>query len=308
MAAPVFRAATMRIRVPATSANLGPGFDSFGLALSLFDEVVVRIGEDGLDLDVAGEGAEELRRDERHLVAKSMYRAFDALGGRPRGVAVRCLNRIPQGRGLGASAAAIVAGLTAAKAVTVGGDDRLDDERTLALATELEGHPDNVAAAMLGGFSVAWVDGDGVHAFSQPISAEVVAVAFIPPTQLRTSKARRALPEQIPHADATANTARAAALVEALTRRPSLLLPATEDFLHQEYRREVMPRTLTLVDRLRAAGVAAVVSGAGPSVLALCDDVTAAALTSGAFAVSAPRGWQVVRLAPDERGVQVLPL
>jgi homoserine kinase len=308
VAAPVFRAATMRIRVPATSANLGPGFDSFGLALSLHDEVVVRVGEDGLDLDVAGEGADELRRDDRHLVVKSMNRAFDALGGRPRGIAVRCLNRIPQGRGVGSSAAAIVAGLAAAKAVTVGGDDRLDAERTLALATELEGHPDNVAAALLGGFSVAWVDGDGVHAFSQPTSAQVTAVLFVPPTQLRTSKARRALPEQIPHADATANTARAAALVEALTRRPGLLLPATEDFLHQEYRREVMPRTMTLVDRLRVAGVAAVVSGAGPSVLALCDEVTATALTAGTFSVSAPRGWQVLQLAPDAHGAQVLPL
>jgi len=308
VAQPAFRAATMRIRVPATSANLGPGYDSFGLALALYDEVVVRVGEDGLDLDVAGEGADELRRDDRHLVVKAMNRGFDQLGGRPRGIAVRCLNRIPQGRGLGSSAAAIVAGLTAAKAVTVGGDDRLDIERTLALATELEGHPDNVAAALLGGFTVAWVDGDAVHAFAQPPAGEVVAVAFVPSTQMRTSKARRAIPELIPHADAVANTARAAALVEAITARPGLLLAATEDFLHQEYRREVMPRTLTLVDRLRDAGVAAVVSGAGPSVLALCDVVTAAALVSGSFAVTAPRGWQVLRLDPDRNGVQVLPL
>jgi len=304
----MFRAATVRIRVPATSANLGPGYDSFGLALALHDEVVVRVGEDGLDLDVAGEGADELRRDDRHLVVKAMNRAFDRLGGRPRGIEVRCLNRIPQGRGLGSSAAAIVAGLTAAKAVTVGGDERLDPESTLALATELEGHPDNVAAALFGGFTVAWIDGDAVRAFAEPPHRGIAAVACIPPTQIRTSKARRAIPDQVSHADATANTARAAAFVEAITRRPDLLFAATEDFLHQQYRREVMPRSLALVDRLRAAGVAAVVSGAGPTVLALCDDLTATALASGTFAVAPPRGWQVSRLEPDLGGVQVLPL
>lgn len=308
MAAPMYRAAPLRVRVPATSANLGPGFDCFGLALGLYDELVVRIGEDGLDLDIAGEGADELRRDDRHLVVRAMNRTFDALGGRPRGIAVRCLNRIPQGRGLGSSAAAIVAGIVAAKAVTVGGDDRLDAERTLALATELEGHPDNVAAALLGGFTIAWIDGDGVHAVAQPTSPDVVAVLFVPPTQVRTSKARRVLPEVVPHADAVANSARTAAFVEAITRRPSLLLPATEDFLHQEYRREVMPRTLGLVDRLRSENIAAVVSGAGPSVLALCDEVTAQRLIDGSSGVTTPKGWQVLRLDADASGAQVLPL
>jgi homoserine kinase len=304
----MYRAAPLRVRVPATSANLGPGFDCFGLALGLYDEVVVRIGEDGLDLDIAGEGADELRRDDRHLVVRAMNRTFDALGGRPRGLAVRCLNRIPQGRGLGSSAAAIVAGIVAAKAVTVGGDDRLDAERTLALATELEGHPDNVAAALLGGFTIAWIDGDGVHAVAQPPARSVVAVLIVPPTQVRTSKARKALPETVPHADAVANSARTAAFVEAITRRPSLLLAATEDFLHQEYRRDVMPRTLGLVDRLRSDGIAAVVSGAGPSVLALCDDVTAQRLLDGTSGVTTPKGWQVLRLDADTAGAQVLPL
>ena len=110
VAAPMFRAVTLRVRVPATSANIGPGYDSFGLALALYDEVVVRVGEDGLDVDVAGEGADKVRRDSRNLVVKSMYTAFDRMGGRPRGLEVRCLNRIPHGRGLGSSAAAIVGG------------------------------------------------------------------------------------------------------------------------------------------------------------------------------------------------------
>lgn len=299
----MFRAATLRIRVPATSANLGPGYDCFGLALDLHDEVVVRVGEAGLDLDIAGEGADRLRRDHRNLVAKAMFAAFDRLGGRPRGVEVRCLNRIPHGRGLGSSAAAVVAGITAARALTVGGEERLDDERTLALATELEGHPDNVAAALRGGFTVAWVDGGEVGALSLSPSDAVVAVALVPATELRTTKARRVLPATVPHVDAAVNASRAALLVEALTRRPDLLLAATEDLLHQEYRRPVMPRTLALVDRLRAAGIAAVVSGAGPTVLALTDEALVETVKA-----AAPGGWQSWRLDVDRAGVQVLPL
>jgi homoserine kinase len=299
----MFRAATVRVRVPATSANLGPGYDSFGLALGLYDEVVVRVGESGLDLDVAGEGAEKVRRDHRNLVAKAMYTAFDRMGGRPRGLEVRCLNRIPHGRGLGSSAAAIVAGVSAARALTVGGDERLDDQRVLALASEMEGHPDNVAAALRGGFTLAWTDGGVVGAVALEPSPDIVAVALVPPTEVSTARARKALPATVPHADAATNAARAALLVEALTRRPSLLLTATQDRLHQEYRRPVMPRSLGVVDRLRAAGIAAVVSGAGPTVLALTD-------ADGATAVvdAAPRGWQVLPLSTDFEGVQVLPL
>ena len=302
----MFRAATLRVRVPASSANLGPGFDTFGLALALYDEVVVRVGEDGLDLDVAGEGADKVRRDRRNLVVKSMDRAFAVLGGRPRGLEIRCLNRIPHGRGLGSSAAAVVAGVTAARALTVGGDDRLSPRAVLALASEIEGHPDNVAASLTGGFTVAWAGESGVNSVSLTPSPRVVPVAFIPASELRTVKARRALPESVPHVDAVANTARAALLVEAITRRPQLLFDATEDFVHQQYRRSVMPRTLALVDELRAAGVPAVVSGAGPTVLALADSDVAAALVERT--VGLPRGWRVEKLPIDTEGVQVLPL
>ncbi|WP_445194965.1 GHMP family kinase ATP-binding protein, partial [Streptomyces phytophilus] len=147
MAGPAFRAAPVRVRVPATSANLGPGFDTFGLALGLYDDVVVRVAESGLHVDIAGEGAENLPRDESHLLVRAMRSAFDALGGQPRGLEVVCANRIPHGRGLGSSAAAICAGIIAARAVTIGGVERsgaLDaPERAalLELATELEGHP-----------------------------------------------------------------------------------------------------------------------------------------------------------------------
>lgn len=299
----MFRAATLRVRVPATSANLGPGYDSFGLALSLHDEIVVRVGENGLDVDVAGEGADKVRKDARNLVVKAMNTAFDRMGGRPRGLEVRCLNRIPHGRGLGSSAAAIVGGLAAARALTVGGDERLDDERLLAVATEMEGHADNVSAAVHGGFTVAWTDGGEIGVLAAGPHPDLLPVAFIPGTELRTAKARRALPEVVPHGDAALNSARAGLLARAVVERPDLLMVATEDFLHQEYRRTVMPRSLALVDELRAAGVPAVVSGAGPTVLALTDRETAADL-----AAQSRRGWQIEALEADRLGVQVLPL
>jgi homoserine kinase len=299
----MFRAATLRVRVPATSANLGPGYDSFGLALSLYDEIVVRVGEEGLDLDVAGEGADKVRRDARNLVIKSMHTAFDRMGGRPRGLEVRCLNRIPHGRGLGSSSAAIVAGLAAARALTVGGDERLDDERLLAVATELEGHPDNVAATVHGGFTIAWTDGGEVGVLGAAPHTDVLPVVFVPGTELKTTKARKALPTTVPHAEAATNSARAALLARALVERPDLLMTATEDFLHQEYRRPVMPRSLALVDELRATGVAAVVSGAGPTVLALTTRAQAEAVAS-----TSRRGWRSEVLEVDRQGVQILPL
>ena len=299
----MFRAATLRVRVPATSANLGPGYDSFGLALSLTDEIVVRVGEDGLDLDVAGEGADKVRKDSRNLVIKAMHTAFDRMGGRPRGLEVRCLNRIPHGRGLGSSAAAIVGGLAAARALTVGGEERFDDERLLAVATEMESHPDNVAATVHGGFTIAWTDGGEIGALKAGPHPDILPVVFIAGTELRTTKARKALPDVVPHGDAAVNSARAALLARALVERPDLLMVATEDLLHQEYRREVMPRSLALVDELRGTGVPAVVSGAGPSVVALTTRSKAEAV-----AAVSRRGWRAEVLEIDREGLQVLPL
>jgi homoserine kinase len=299
----MFRAATLRVRVPATSANLGPGYDTFGLALSLYDEIVIRVGEEGLDLDVAGEGADTVTRDERNLVIRAMHTAFDRLGGRPRGLEVRCLNRIPHGRGLGSSSAAIVGGLVAARALTVGGEERLDEERLLAVATEMEGHPDNVAATVHGGFTMAWTDGGEVGVLTAQPHQDLLPVAFIPSTELKTAKARQALPDAVPHEEAATNSARAALLGRALTDRPDLLMIATEDFLHQEYRRPVMPHSLALVDELRSSGVPGVVSGAGPTVLALTRRAEAEQV-----AALASREWRSEVLEVDRAGVQVLSL
>ncbi|MEY9838839.1 homoserine kinase [Streptacidiphilus sp. EB103A] len=304
MPAPAFRAAATRVRVPATSANLGPGFDAFGLALGLYDDVVVRVSDSGLHVDIAGEGADTLARDERHLVVRSMRAAFDRLGGQPRGLEVVCANRIPHGRGLGSSSAAIVAGITAARAVTVGGPELLDDAAVLALASEIEGHPDNVAACILGGFTIAWTEsGDEARAITLAPSPDVVPLVFVPSNPVLTEVARGLLPATVPHADAAANVGRAALLVEAVTHRPDLLLPATEDRLHQDYRTPAMPESAILVAVLRSQGVAAVISGAGPTVLALTDEATA----EKALGEAGP-DWAAHRLALDLEGACVLPL
>ncbi|RKN09390.1 homoserine kinase [Streptomyces radicis] len=303
MAHPAFRAAAVRVRTPATSANLGPGFDALGLALGLYDDVVVRVAESGLHVDLAGEGADTLPRDERNLLIRALRTAFDALGGQPRGLEVVCANRIPHGRGLGSSSAAICAGLVAARAVTSGGEARLDDATMLELAAEMEGHPDNVAACLLGGFTLAWGENGAVRAIRMDPAPTVVPVVFVPARPLATETARGLLPRTVPHVDAAANAGRAALLVEALTRRPELLLPATEDRLHQEYRASAMPESMDLVGRLRADGVPAVISGAGPTVLAFAEDGEA-----DKVARLAGEGWTANRLALDTAGACVLPL
>ena len=274
MAKPTFKANPIQVQVPASSANLGPGFDSFGLALGMHDRYVAQILDDpGLDIDVTGEGADEVPRTDKNLLVKAMYKGFDFLGGKPKGIAVRALNVIPHGRGLGSSASAIVGGLSLARALVLTGADKMNDEKLLQLATEMEGHPDNVAAALFGNAVVAWKEDQHGKSVAQAISLSVDtrirAVAFIPSTAVSTAKARKMLPETIPHRDATQNSANSALLVHALTLRPDLLFRATEDFLHQSYRSEAMPASFALLNKLRGAGVAAFISGAGPTVLAL---------------------------------------
>jgi homoserine kinase len=264
----------MQVQVPASAANLGPGFDALGLALELRDIYVAQILDDeGFDVDVTGEGADEVKKDGKHLVIKAMMAGFEFMGGKPRGIALRALNAIPHGRGLGSSAAAIVGGLSLARGLVLSGSNLMSDDDLIALATDMEGHPDNIAAAALGGATISWMEDRASVAtgcasrFS--VDPSVRALVFLPHTQLSTGKARRMLPETVPHKDAAINAGRAALLVHALSVHPELLFAATEDHLHQEYRREAMPRSVDLVRKLRGAGVAAMISGAGPSVLVL---------------------------------------
>ncbi|HEY0165423.1 MAG TPA: homoserine kinase [Jatrophihabitans sp.] len=291
-----FSAATVAVRVPATSANLGPGYDSFGLALSCYDEVRARVSGAGLDVRVAGAGAGTLALDEGHLVVQAMRAAFDLLGAQPPGLALECANAIPHGRGMGSSAAAIVSGIELARGLSLDGRARLSEVEALALAAEIEGHPDNVAACLLGGLSIAWSSGgrgNGVRAASadQLAATGVRPVLFIPAEQSETKAARAVLPAQVPHADAAFNAGRAGLLVLALTSRPELLLAGTEDRLHQGYRAAGMPASAGLVRALRQRGVAAVFSGAGSSVLAL-----ATAEQAGPAAELAPPGWECAAL------------
>ncbi|MEO3771916.1 homoserine kinase [Micromonospora sp. B9E7] len=291
-----FTAGPVRVRVPATSANLGPGFDALGLALGLYDDLAAEVAPGGVRVTVTGQGAGELPDDDRHLVVRAMRAAFDVLGAQPGGLSVECVNRIPQARGLGSSSAAIVAGVLLARALLTDGESRLDDAGVLRLAAEIEGHPDNVAPCLLGGFTVAWSEPTGARAVSLPVADGVRPVVFVPAEHGLTATARAALPVSVPHGDAALTAGRAALLVHALTADPTLLVPATVDRLHQDYRAAGMPATSSLVSALRAAGVAAVVSGAGPTVLALSEP-------PASFPVGTD--WQIWQLPIDVSGARV---
>jgi homoserine kinase len=290
-----------RVRVPATSANLGPGFDALGLALALHDEVDARLLDDGLVIDVDGEGAAAVPQDETHLVVRAMRRTFEMLGAEPAGLALACRNRIPHSRGLGSSAAAIVAGVLLARGLIEDGPERLPDGDVLALASELEGHPDNVAACLLGGVTVAWVRGSA-RAVRRDVDPAVAPVVFIPPFTASTEVARRLLPDTVPHRDAAVTAGRAALLVAALTGTPQALLDATDDLLHQPYRAPAMPRSAELVAELRAAGHPAVISGAGPTVLVLARGE----LEAETVLARAPEGWTARALPVDTAGATML--
>ena len=274
MSKPTFKAKPMQVQVPASSANLGPGFDAFGLALGMNDRYVAQVLDDAiLDIDVTGEGADEVPRTDKNLLVKAMYKGFDYLGGRPKGLAIRALNVNPHGRGLGSSASAIIGGLVLARALVLNGEDHMSDIQLLSLATDMEGHPDNVSAALFGGATISWFEMEkhksSAHCVHLNVDPRIQAMAYIPAKALATSKARKMLPDAIPFADAVRNTTNAALMSHALTTRPDLLLVATEDFLHQSYRADAMPDSYALVQKLRAAGIAAFISGAGPTVLAL---------------------------------------
>ncbi len=289
-----FVAGAVHARVPATCANLGPGFDALGLALALYDQVDAQVTGDGITVTVAGEGAGELPTDETHLVVRCMLATFDLLGVRPAGFAVHCANSIPQARGLGSSSAAIVAGILTARGLVTEGAQRLPAEGVLELANEIEGHPDNVAPCLLGGFTIAWLESGLARAVRLEPAAGVRPVVFVPAERGLTAHARAALPGTVPHADAAWNAGRAALLVHALTQAPQLLLPATGDRLHQAYRAAGMPATAALVEALRAAGVPAVVSGAGPTVLAFGDPTE----------MPVTPGWQVSTPGIDSAGAR----
>jgi homoserine kinase len=265
--------ASVSVAVPATSANLGPGFDCFGLALSWREQVDLAVTEGGYVVEVTGEGAADVPRDETHLILSSALQGLADLGCTAPGLRLRCHNTIPHGRGLGSSSAAIVAGLIGAVGLSggvAGGEENREVRRwLLQQADRIEGHPDNVAAAIYGGFVLAWRGSQGLEVVNSPVHPDLGAAVFVPATAVATKAARGLLPATVPHRDAVQNGARTALLVHALSHDPERLLDGTADWLHQDYRRPAMPRSWALMHELRELGLAAVISGAGPTVLVL---------------------------------------
>jgi homoserine kinase len=302
---PSLRREAVRVVVPATSANLGPAFDCAGLALGVFDDLVAMVTDDaGVLVEVSGEGEGSLPLDEGHLVVQSMRAAFERLGVDVPGFVLRCINSIPHGRGLGSSAAAIVGGIVLARAMVVDGRDRLTDDDVLQLALERESHPDNVAAALHGGFTVAWVDDDGRGDVTRmEPHPDIRPVILVPSDELSTAEARTMLPDSVSLRDATANIARTALLVHALTVDPARLMAATTDRIHQRSRATCYPASLDLVALLRESGVPAVISGAGPSVLAFAD-----AMSAEAMAGIDTAEWIVREVPVSSSGAREVPL
>jgi homoserine kinase len=259
--------ARAHVRVPATSANLGPGFDALGLALGLYNEVEARPAND-TRVTVDGEGAGRLPTGEKNVVVRGIRLAYEAAGRAPEHWAVRCVNRIPTARGLGSSAAAWVGGLAAGNALLGSPFDRA---ALLRLAARAEGHPDNVAAAVYGGLTVAGGDGEGVVALTLPVPSELVWVTLVPEATSSTAEARAVLPHNVPRADAVFNIQRVALLLASLQAgRLDTLGAALDDRLHQPYRRRLFPWMPGVIDAARAAGaIGCVLSGAGPSILAV---------------------------------------
>ncbi|WP_026551142.1 homoserine kinase [Arthrobacter sp. H20] len=302
------------IRVPATSANLGPGFDSLGLAVSLFDTVRVRTTTSGtVSVAVTGEGADELPSDGTHLVARTLLSTLERAGFGCPGLELETQNLIPHGRGLGSSAAAIVSAVLAANFL-LPEDNRVDEAGVLQLCSTLEGHPDNVAPALLGALAISWETGRLFRSTRVPVHQAIVPVAAIPSTSLSTETARALLPASVSHSSAATNAGRAALLVHALSHRPEFLLDATADLLHQDYRAQAMLPSATLMRQLRAQGFPAVISGAGPTVMTLAtSDAEAEAVkevieslsVDQTNADSLPR-WRVLKLPVAVEGAKLV--
>jgi homoserine kinase len=283
------------VRVPATSANLGPGFDTLGIALAFYDELEVEaVADNNVIVDVTGEGAGEVPTDESNLVVKCIKHTFEHFGQKMPGLRIKAHNIIPHGRGMGSSGAAVVSGIIAAKGL-LDGIVAMKNSDLLELATELEGHPDNVAPALFGGLNIAWEDDNGPHNKKLFVHRGVSPLELVPSHTMSTAKARSLQPDSVPHEDAVFNVSRSALLVAALTQSPELLLAATE----------AMPETNALVQLMRAHGHAAVVSGAGPSVLVLASD-PAERLAAAKLAAEKYPQWRALLLAVDFKGATVV--
>lgn len=305
MTTPSLLGRSVSVKVPATTANLGPGFDTLGLALALYDELTVTVrAEPGVFVEVIGVGKGEVPTDESNLVVTAIKHAFDDFGIDMPGLNLEAHNSIPHGRGLGSSGAAIVSGIMAAKGL-LEGIVEMDSDTLLRLATEMEGHPDNVAPALFGGLTIAWTTPEGPKHKKLIVHRGVSPVVCVPESTMSTALARSLQPTSVPHADAIFNVSRSALLIAALIQSPELLLAATEDKLHQDYRASAMPETNALIQVLRKNGLPAVVSGAGPSLLVLASDPAQRLVAADLVEKHATTPWQSLMLAVDFKGATV---
>ncbi|RRD36619.1 homoserine kinase [Leucobacter sp. OH2974_COT-288] len=296
---------TVKTRVPATSANLGPGFDCLGLALQFGDEYTAAVtATAGVRVEVSGVGAGTVPSDERNLLAKSVLHVYGRLGIPAPGLLLTAQNRIPHGRGMGSSGAAIVGGVKLATGLLAATGVTVSSQQQLQFATEIEGHPDNVAPGLYGGLTVSWMEGETAHAEQLTVHPDVAPLVLVPDFEVATKVARSLQPQQVPHQDAVFNVSRTALLLVALTAKPELLFAATADKLHQDYRGPAMPMTHQLVHQLREAGYAAVVSGAGPSVLVLGENAERRAAAAQFVTECAPT-WEQKILAVAAHGATV---
>jgi len=293
---------TVEVTVPATSANLGPGFDTLGLALSVYDTLLItELAPGELQIEVTGSGAQEIPRDASNLIVRTVAHVYADVDRPLPGLRIQAENGVPHGRGLGSSGAAVAAGILAAKGL-LEGDVDIDDADMLRLATEIEGHPDNVAPALFGGLTIAWMGEHGARHKKLLVHRGVSPLVLVPSYTMSTSAARSLQPPHVSTADAVFNLSRSALLIAALTQSPELLLDATADRLHQDYRAEAMPETQRLVQALRSAGFAAVVSGAGPSVLVLADGPGRRQDAVELAESTTDTPWDALLLAVDVRG------
>ncbi len=296
----------VRVVVPATSANLGPGFDALGLALALHNAIELEEG-DGVAVSVEGEGAAELPRDGRNVVVRGAQLVYETVGRSFPGITVRQRNGIPPSRGLGSSASAWLAGMLGANAL-LGGP--LDRDRLMDLAVAQEGHPDNVAAALYGGLTATCWDAETRAVVGLPVPAAIEFALLIPGFQASTAAARAALPATYPRGDAVYNVGRVALFLAAWTRGEwELAGRAMGDRLHQPHRaRALFPWLDAVIRAAHGAGaLGAALSGAGPSVLALAprgQAAPAAAAMEQALARTGHPGRGIV-LAGDPQGARV---
>lgn len=297
----------VRLAVPATAANLGPGYDCLGLALDLYNYLELEPAH-RRQLVICGEGADILPRDETNLVWRSMERLWRETGTPVPRVKLTIENGIPLGRGLGSSAAAIVGGLSLANYWL---DNPLPKQELLQLAVELEGHPDNVAPALLGGLCLSVAEAGRTIALNWDLPQDLRLVVCIPDYSLSTEAARAVLPQTVPHVDAVFNLSRTALLLAALAQnRLGLIRTAARDRLHQEYRKDLIPGFDAVVTAaLEAGALACTLSGAGPSLLAFIAAESDGAKVGRAMATAFDdRGVQArsVVLRPDTRGARAI--